>query len=95
MAEDEPLTPLEQAVLTGELFCPIRQGIVAMEACVNLQLERGARCMDLGCGFFHYRQTFDRELRKARGEKTAKKEPAKRNPVGRPRRVPGRRPWQE
>ena len=88
------LTVLDQALLTGEVSCPIRQGILAMEACCTLQLERAERCAALGCGFVHYRATFALELRKARGEK-GEKSPAVRNPPGRPKRVPGRRAWQE
>lgn len=84
---DKEHGPLEEAIRTGEVRCPIRQGVIAIGSCLTLSVGRSDRCNELRCGYWLFRSDFESELDKAM------------EPVRKPRRKtktnkqPGKRPW--
>jgi hypothetical protein len=82
--DPRPPFPLRVALRTGETRCPMRQGIIAIGACVSLQQERPGRCLELGCHHLGHRTEFENELKRSRGEEAPRDKIPK---------IPGKRPW--
>jgi hypothetical protein len=67
------------AVRTGEVRCPMKGGIVGIEACVTIQADgncRAYRCRYVGCS-----ETFLVEIRRVKGDGAPN--PSKRGARGR------------
>jgi hypothetical protein len=78
------------------VVCPIREGVIAIGACVVLQAQRRTRCIELSCGYRESCEEFAIELervtapsRRPNKKKSRKKSKKKR----RGGRSPGRKPW--
>ncbi len=73
--------PLKHVLLTGEVRCPLKSGIIALEACVAIQENGNARCCALACEHVKHKLYFIDEGKRARGE------------IVKPRKQPAKRRW--
>lgn len=69
----DALPILDQVVMTGEVPCSIRQGIIALETCLKLHGQRRHRCLELVCPFVGHQGLFGDEISKAKGKPTPRK----------------------
>lgn len=60
--------PVEEALRTGEVYCPMKWGLIATEACATTQNNRGS-CASYRCGFLGHGERFAAEADKARASK--------------------------
>lgn len=85
-----PPLPLEVVLKSGEVRCPWKGGIIALEACTTLQAVRsGESCRERRCHHTGHYELFVIEVRRSKSEDLA----APVIPIHPVHRQPGRRAW--
>lgn len=72
---DAPIRPdlvLIRAIRTGEIRCPMKWGILGIEACASIQ---SPRCLEYGCAYTRYREQFLAEAHRVKSDPTKVRQP--------------------